>query len=124
MGRSITILVAGEMLFVHDIETHSHSPEMSKPEDIGKNMGILNFMRDARYSCGPLLGGFLLDRSRISRFFVWGADCGRFSAAAVGFLFWRGYIKNRSKRGEIGDGVEKRLRRRSNGTQIIPMISK
>jgi len=57
---SITILVAGEMLFVPT--SNSAIARMSRPEDIGKNMGILSLCATLGTSCGPLLGGFLLDR--------------------------------------------------------------
>jgi MFS family permease len=92
---SITILVAGEMLFVPT--SNSAIARMSKPEDIGKNMGILNLCAVLGASCGPLLGGFLLDRFPDKPLFVWGPIAVPVFAAAVGFLFWRGYSRTEVK---------------------------
>jgi len=96
---SIAILVAGEMLFVPT--SNSAIAKMSKPEDIGKNMGILSLCATLGSSCGPLLGGFLLDRFPNKPLFVWGPIAVPVFAAAVGFLLWRGYSRTEVKRDEI-----------------------
>ena len=86
---SIVILVIGEMLFVPT--ANSAIGKMSKPGDIGKNMGILGLCATIGNSFGPLLGGFFLDRFPTRPFFVWGPVAIPAFLAAVGFLFWRGY---------------------------------
>jgi MFS family permease len=88
---SIVILVAGEMLFVPT--SNSAIARMSRPEDIGKNMGILGLCATIGASCGPLLGGFLLDKFPDKPLFVWGPIAIPVFAAAVGFLLWRGYSR-------------------------------
>ena len=88
---SIVILVAGEMLFVPT--SNSAIARMSRPEDIGKNMGILGLCATIGASCGPLLGGFLLDKFPSQPLYVWGPIALPVFAAAVGFLLWRGYSR-------------------------------
>jgi len=88
---SITILVAGEMLFVPT--SNSAIARMSKPEDIGKNMGILNLCATLGSSCGPLLGGFLLDRLADGQLLVAAPLDVVVLPAAVGFLLWHGYSR-------------------------------
>jgi MFS family permease len=88
---SIVILVIGEMLFVPT--ANSAIGKMSKPGDIGKNMGILGLCATIGNSFGPLLGGFFLDRFPTRPFFVWGPVALPAFLAAVGFLFWRGYSR-------------------------------
>ncbi len=92
---SIMILVAGEMLFVPT--SNSAIAKMSKPEDIGKNMGILGLCATLGSSCGPLLGGFLLDKFPNNPLYVWGPIALPVFAAAVGFLLWRGYSRTEVK---------------------------
>jgi MFS family permease len=88
---SIVILVIGEMLFVPT--ANSAIGKMSKPGDIGKNMGILGLCATIGNSFGPLLGGFFLDRFPTRPFYVWGPVAIPAFLAAVGFLFWRGYSR-------------------------------
>ena len=88
---SIVILVIGEMLFVPT--ANSAIGKMSKPGDIGKNMGILGLCATIGNSFGPLLGGFFLDRFPTRPFYVWGPVALPAFLAAVGFLFWRGYSR-------------------------------
>jgi MFS family permease len=92
---AIVILVIGEMLWVPTI--HSAIGKMSKPEDIGKNMGILGLCATVGNSFGPLMGGFFLDRFPTRPFYVWGPVALPALFAAVGFLLWRGY--SRTERG-------------------------
>jgi MFS family permease len=88
---SIVILVIGEMLFVPT--ANSAIGKMSKPGDVGKNMGILGLCATIGNSFGPLLGGFFLDRFPTRPFFVWGPVAIPAFLAAVGFLFWHGYSR-------------------------------
>ena len=88
---AIVILVIGEMLWVPTI--HSAIGKMSKPEDIGKNMGILGLCATVGNSFGPLMGGFFLDRFPTRPFHVWGPVALPALFAAVGFLLWRGYSR-------------------------------
>jgi predicted MFS family arabinose efflux permease len=86
---SIVVLVIGEMLFVPTAQ--SAIGKMSKPGDIGKNMGILGLCATIGNSCGPLMGGFLLDRFPSQPLYVWGPAALPAFLAAFGFLLWRGY---------------------------------
>ena len=86
---AIVILVIGEMLWVPTI--HAAIGKMSKPGDIGKNMGILGLCATVGNSFGPLMGGFFLDRFPTRPFYVWGPVALPALFAAVGFLLWRGY---------------------------------
>jgi MFS family permease len=86
---AVMVLVTGEMLFVPTI--FSAIGKMSKPEDIGKNMGVLGLCASVGNSSGPLMGGFFLDRFPTSPFLVWGPVSLPAFFAAVGFLLWRGY---------------------------------
>ena len=86
---SIIILVAGEMLFVPT--SLAVIGKLSKPNDRGKNMGILGLFGTLGTSVGPLLGGFLLDRFPGRSFLLWGPVALPAFIAAFGFLLWRGY---------------------------------
>jgi MFS family permease len=86
---AVMVLVTGEMLFVPTI--FSAIGKMSKPEDIGKNMGVLGLCASIGNSSGPLMGGFFLDRFPTKPFLVWGPVSLPAFFAAVGFLLWRGY---------------------------------
>jgi MFS family permease len=88
---SIVILVIGEMLFVPT--AHSAIGRMSKPGDIGKNMGILGLCATIGNSFGPLIGGFLLDKFPVDPLYVWGPAALPAFLAAFGFLLWRGYSR-------------------------------
>ena len=98
---SIVILVAGEMLFVPT--SNSAIARMSRPEDIGKNMGILGLCATLGSSCGPLLGGFLLDKFPSQPLYIWGPIALPVFAAAIGFLLWRGYSRTEVKNETTGD---------------------
>jgi MFS family permease len=60
-------------------------------------MGILNLCATLGSSCGPLLGGFLLDRFPNRPLLVWGPIAVPVFAAAVGFLLWHGYSRTEVK---------------------------
>jgi MFS family permease len=95
---SILIASIGEMLWVPTM--YSAVGKMSKPEDIGKNMGILGLCATIGNSCGPLMGGFFLDRFPTQPFYVWGPVAIPALLAAVGFLFWRGYKRTEGEKGK------------------------
>ena len=96
---AIVILVIGEMLWVPTI--HAAIGKMSKPGDIGKNMGILGLCATVGNSFGPLMGGFFLDRFPTKPFYVWGPVALPALFAAIGFLLWRGYSRTEVSGGKI-----------------------
>jgi MFS family permease len=86
---SILVASLGEMLWVPTM--YSAVGKMSKPADMGKNMGILGLCSMIGNSCGPLMGGFFLDRFPSQPFYVWGPVAVPALLAAIGFLFWKGH---------------------------------
>ena len=88
---SITIMVAGEMLFVPT--SYSVIGKLSNSEDRAKNMGLLGLCGTIGSSFGPLLGGFLLDRFPTEPFYVWGPIALPAFLAAAGFILWRLYSR-------------------------------
>jgi len=98
---SIAVMVAGEMLFVPT--SYSVIGKLSRAEDRGKNMGLLGLCGTVGSSCGPLLGGFLLDQFPTQPLYVWGPIAFPAFIAAVGFLLWRG-----PSRTEVLKGKEKK----------------
>jgi MFS family permease len=98
---SIIIASIGEMLWVPTM--FSAVGKMSKPENIGKNMGIIGLCATIGQSCGPLMGGFFLDRFPTRPFFVWGPVAVPALLAAIGFLLWKGYSRTNVKIENTGD---------------------
>ena len=86
---SIIVLVAGEMLFVP--AAYAVVGKIARPEDRGKSMGLLGLCGALGSSCGPLLGGVLLDRFALDPFYVWGPVALPAFLAAGGFALWRKY---------------------------------
>jgi MFS family permease len=83
------VLVAGEMLFVP--AAYAVVGKIARPEDRGKSMGLLGLCGALGSSCGPLLGGVLLDRFALDPFYVWGPVALPAFLAAGGFALWRKY---------------------------------
>jgi MFS family permease len=88
---SITILCAGEMLFIPS--AYAVIGKISSAEDRAKNMGLLGLCASLGSSLGPLLGGFLLDQFPTEPFYIWGPIALPVFVAAIGFVIWRGYSK-------------------------------
>ncbi len=86
---SIAVLVAGEMLFVP--ASYAVIGRISRPEDRAKSMGLLGLCAAVGSSCGPLVGGVLLDSFQTQPLLVWGPVSLPAFVAALGFVFWRGY---------------------------------
>jgi MFS family permease len=88
---SVTIMVAGEMLFIPT--AYAVIGSISRAEDRAKNLGFLGLCGTVGSSFGPLLGGYLLDRFISSPLYVWGPISLPTFLAAAGFMLWRGYVK-------------------------------
>jgi MFS family permease len=88
---SVAILDAGEMLVVPT--SFSVIGRLSNEKDRAKNMALLGLSITLGESCGPLLGGYLLDRFPANPLYIWGIIAIFPFLAAVGFLLWKGYLK-------------------------------
>ncbi len=90
---SIVILVMGEMLFIPT--AYAVIGKISRPEDRAKSMGMLGLCGSVGSSFGPLYGGFLLDKFPDSPLHVWAPVALPAFLAAVCFILWRGYIRDK-----------------------------
>ncbi len=92
---AITILVAGEMLFIP--ASYAVIGKIARLEDRAKSMGLLGLCGTIGNSFGPLLGGFLLDRFPSQPLLLWGPVSLPAFLAGISFLLWRGYARTRIK---------------------------